>query len=238
VKTSMQMLYLKPTEEKNAEYQEANEVGEMKITFASELDGNPVEIGRERQKFAGYPPAIHNLSNETRYEIMEGNALRKLQEEDEVWKEVIKWIVDGKIPKMQEVRGGIQEVLSVRQIFNPTLFVMHNGILCYNLHTDPAKPYDALCVCVPAVKLEEGFKICHEGMAGGHRGMAGTLDKLQRTFFVMSACEKIQRLVDRCNTCLAKERSIKAKRGPHMPSTVGNVGEKVLIDLVSMSKTV
>ena len=66
---------------------------------------------------------------------MEGNALRKLQEEDEVWKEVIKWIVDGKIPKMQEVRGVIHEVLSLRQIFNPTLFVMHNGIICYNLHT-------------------------------------------------------------------------------------------------------
>ena len=82
---------------------------------------------------------------------------------------------DGQLPKMQEVRGGIQEVLSVRQIFNPTLFVIHNGILCYNRHTDPAKPYDALRVCVPAVKLEEVFKICHEGVAGGHRGMAGTL---------------------------------------------------------------
>ena len=34
-------------------------------------------------------------------------------------------------------------------------------------------------------------------------------------------------MVDRCNTCLAKERSIQAKRVPHMPSTVGNVGEKV-----------
>ena len=122
---------------------------------------------------------------------MEGNVLRKLQEEDEVWKEGIKWLLDGKVPKMQEVRGGIKEVLSVRQIFNPTLFVMHNGILCYNLHTDPANPYDVLCVCVPAVKLEEVFKICHEGVAG-------TLDKFQRTFFKMSAREKIHRPVDRC----------------------------------------
>ena len=71
------------------EYQEANKVGGMKITFASELEGNPVEIGKGRSKFAGYPPAIHNLSNETRFEIIEGNELRKLQEEDVVWKEVI-----------------------------------------------------------------------------------------------------------------------------------------------------
>ena len=28
----------------------------------------------------------------------------------------------------------------MRQIFNPTLFVMHNGILSYNRPTDPAKP--------------------------------------------------------------------------------------------------
>ena len=66
---------------------------------------------------------------------------------------------------------------------------------------------------------------------------AGTLDKFQRTFFAMSAHEKIHRLVDRCNTCLAKERSIQAKRGPHVPSTMGNVGEKVFVDLVSMSET-
>ena len=187
-----------PTADENEEYQGANEVGVMKITFASELEGNPVEIGKER-RISGYPPAIHNLSNETKFELIEGNVLRKLQEEDEVWQEVIKWIVDGKVPKMQEVRGGIQELISVRQIFNPTLFVMYNGILCYNRHTDPAKPYDALCVCVPAVKLKEVFKISHEGLAGGHRGVAGMLDKFQRTFFVMSAREKIRRLVNWCN---------------------------------------
>ena len=49
---------------------------------------------------------------------------------------------------------------------------------------------------------------------------------------MMSAREKIRRLMDRCNPCLAKERSIQAKRGPHVPTTVGNVGEKVFIDLV------
>ena len=59
----------------------------------------------------------------------------------------------------------------------------------------PAKPYNALPVCVPAVKLEEVFKICHEGVAGGHRGVAGTLDKFQRTFFAMSAHKKIRPLV-------------------------------------------
>ena len=67
--------------------------------------------------------------------------------------------------------------------------------------------------------------------------MTGTLDKFQRTFFIMSACDKIRRLVERCDICLAKERSVKVKTGPHVPSVVGNVGEKIFIDLVSMSET-
>ena len=90
---------------------------------------------------------------------------------------------------MQEVRGKIQEVISVRHIFNPTLFVLHNGILFITV-TQIQPSHMMLYLCVPAVKLEEVFKICHEGMAGGHRGVAGTLDKFQRTFFLMSAREK------------------------------------------------
>ena len=34
------------------------------------------------------------------------------------------------------------------------------------------------------------FKICHEFVAGGHRGMAGTLDKFQRTFLMMLPVRK------------------------------------------------
>ena len=108
------------------------------------------------------------MSPETRYEIIEGNELRKLQESDEVWKEVIKWVSAGKTPKMQELRRSVQEVLSVRKIFNPMLFVIHNGVLCYNRHTDPTNPYDALHICVPALKVKETFKICHKGVTDGH----------------------------------------------------------------------
>ena len=37
--------------------EEENELGEMKITFASELKGDPEEIVRKQQKFDQYPPA-------------------------------------------------------------------------------------------------------------------------------------------------------------------------------------
>ena len=72
-------------------------------------------------------------------------------------------------------------------------------------------------------------------MTAGHRGVTGTLDKYQRMLFIISARDKIRRLAELCDVCSAEERSIKAKRGLHIPSSVGNVGEKLFIDFVSKS---
>ena len=41
-----------PTKEKNDKYQIYNEVGELKITYATDLDGDPAEIAKERQTFS------------------------------------------------------------------------------------------------------------------------------------------------------------------------------------------
>ena len=45
----------------------------------------------------------------------------------------------------------------MRQIFNPMLFEIHNVVLCYNRHTDADKPYDALRICIPEMKLKRSF---------------------------------------------------------------------------------
>ena len=68
-----------PTAEENEEHQEENEVGEMKITFADEIHGDPEEMGRSRRDFQSYVTAVHSMNPETRYEIIEVNELRKLQ---------------------------------------------------------------------------------------------------------------------------------------------------------------
>ena len=42
----------------NVKYQLDNEVGEMKITFATYLEGETAEIAKERQKFTRYLPRV------------------------------------------------------------------------------------------------------------------------------------------------------------------------------------
>ena len=55
-----------------------------------------MEIAKKRLKFARYSLTIHSISQETRHKIIAGNRLKKLQEADEVWKEVVQWFVEGK----------------------------------------------------------------------------------------------------------------------------------------------
>ena len=52
------------------------------------MNGEPEEIAKERQKFAIYLMVVHSMSPE-------GNELRKLQDADEVWKEVTKRVIEG-----------------------------------------------------------------------------------------------------------------------------------------------
>jgi len=79
----------------------------------------------------------------------------------------------------------------------------------------------------------DNLQICQEGIMYGHRGVNDTLDKFQKTFFVLCTWDKIRRLVERCDICLTKERSIKPMMGPHVPSTVGNVWE-IVYEIVSV----
>ena len=56
-----QIITDEPTKTENEEYQIENEVGELKITYATDLEGDPRDIAKERWKFAGYSPAIHSF---------------------------------------------------------------------------------------------------------------------------------------------------------------------------------
>ena len=62
--------------------------------------------------------------------------------------------------------------------------------------------------------------------------------KFLKGFFILSARQKIRFLNCRCDTCLTKERSMPVRAGEHIPSLTGYVGEKLYVDLVSMSETI
>ena len=93
-----------PTKEENKEYQLDDEVGEFKITYATDLDSDLEEIAIERWSLPDINLQCTVCIKKQGHEIIEGNELWKLQEENEVLNEVIQWVVEGKAPHMQELR--------------------------------------------------------------------------------------------------------------------------------------
>ena len=58
---------------------------------------------------------------------------------------------------MHELRGKVLDMMNMRQIFNPKMFVMNDATISYKKHTDPTKAYNALCICLPEARLKEAF---------------------------------------------------------------------------------
>ena len=56
-------------------------------------------------------------------------------------------------------------------------------------------------------------------------------------FFLLSARQKIRFLNGGCDTFLTKEQRMPVRTREHVPSLTGYVGEKLYVDLVSMSDT-
>ena len=83
-------------------------------------------------------------------------------------------VAEDKVPKLLDVRGKVQEVLTVRQLFNPMIFVMHKDVLCYKRHTHQTTQSGSRLICIPEAKIKEAFKICHGGITSRHRGVNGT----------------------------------------------------------------
>ena len=80
--------------------------------------------------------------------------------------------------------------------------------------------------------VKEVRSLCHQSNLGGHRGLEGS-NKILNGFFLLSARQN-----GRCDTCLTKERSMPARTRVNMPSLARYVGEKLYVELVTMSETI
>ena len=93
-------------------------------------------------------------------------------------------------------------------------------------------------MCLPESMVKEVWSLCHQSNLGGHRGLMRTLNKFLKGFFLLSAKQKICFLNGGCDSCLTKEQSMPARTGAHVPLLAGYVGEKLYVDLVTMSGTI
>ena len=53
------------------------------------------------------------------------------QSKDKVWREVISWVEQGRVPEKKETRGKAREVLVASSMFDPEVFKMKDGVLMF-----------------------------------------------------------------------------------------------------------
>ena len=133
------------------------------------------------------------------------------------------------------MRGKAREVL---EVFNPEVFKMKDGVLMFTKAANKNRIGEVWQICLPESMVKEVWSLCHQSDLGGHRGLEGTLNKFLKGFFLLSERQKLRFLTVRCDTCFTKEQKKLVRTGEHVPSLTGYVGEKLYIDLISMSDTV
>ena len=82
-------------------------------------------------------------------------------------------------------------------------------MLVFQRNKDKNRTKPAGGICVPAEMFSETWSICHEGHRGGHRGIAGTFATFQKSFYVISAQDKIRMTGEKYDQGIANEHIVK-----------------------------
>ena len=123
------------------------------------------------------------------------------QAKEDVLSEVISWVEQGCIPEKTETRGKAREVLVVRSMFDPTVFKMKERVLFFTKAANKNPIGEVWRICLPKFMVTKVWSLCHQSNLGGHRGLEGTLNKVLKGFFLLSARQKIPFLNGGCDTC-------------------------------------
>ena len=117
------------------------------------------------------------------------------------------------------------------------VFKMKDGVLMFIKAANRNLIGKVWQICLLESMVKDVWSLCYQSDKGGQRGLEGMLDKFLKGFFLLSARQKLYFLNGRCDTCLIKEQSMPVRTGEYIPSLAGYIGEKLYVDLVSMSDT-
>ena len=109
------------------------------------------------------------------------------------------------------------------------LFI-RQGVLCRRFMYFDRKPH-SVQVVVPFNMREAIFRVVHEGVTGGHMGRKRTQDQLQRRAYWPGWTADLRVFLRRCSTCARYHRGSIPKTTPLKPMVVGDVWERVSIDV-------
>ena len=143
------------------------------------------------------------------------------QAKDEVWREVISWVEQGRVAEKAETRGKAREVFVACSMFDPEGFKMRDEVLMFTKAANRNRMGEVWWICLPESMVAEVWSLCHQSDVGRHRGLEETLNKFLKGLFMLSVGQKKPFLNCGCETGLTKEQRMPVPRSIVLADIIG-----------------
>ena len=161
--------------------------------------------------------------------------LRREQRDDPHLKYVFKWIRTQK-PDKKDIKHLEPEVKQYWNAFEG--MEIRDQLMYMKYQANQNIGQQTPRVVIPERLRSQAFYYVHNHPSAGHFGRDGTKARAARKFWWPSMGSQIAAQVDKCSTCLAKQRSTNVRGSVHVPVNVQMLpGEKLSIDLVGPMPT-
>ena len=179
------------------------------------------EVAEEEQYICAQGPQVP---------LLDRPRLLEAQRRDHVLQQVRQWMMEGRIPALNEVRGLPEELHQYRSILK-SLRMEPDGLLIYPyvLNTPGGNRARAL---VPEVAKSEVWKWVHSHRTAGHFGSVATLERARRYFYFPGMTEWVRQKLAECGSCLSKKQKTNTHDTEHEPRRTSYPLERLAVDLV------
>jgi hypothetical protein len=175
----------------------------------------------EEKEAATYRTAVTN-------DDWQPEELGRDQEGDPDLSLIITWKKEGRRPSWQEVAR-----------YSPTLkalwsqwdsLVLRNGLLKRVIKNSEGAE-DRVQLVIPGSRRAEVMKEVHDGVTGGHMGVARTVAKLRERYYWVSCQADVKVWCKKCATCAASNGPPRRPKAPMRQYNVGSPFERIAIDV-------
>ena len=181
------------------------------------------------RKLERHSGAIRNL-HRNNDRLIKSNLIRE-QKNDEILRQVRKWVREGELPSKEEIRDQPEELKVYYQNF--PLFKIKKGVLYRTKNLNNTEETgNKLQICVPEKLKPTTHVWSHSHVSAGHFGIQATLQRLKQKFYYPGMKKDSETRVKACPDCLAKIQRVKIRDCAHKPRKTGYVGEMLFVDLV------
>ena len=184
------------------------------------------EINEEEEIIANI---MNSADSKGKMATMNWENIKRAQEKDEVLGLVKRWLITGKKPVKEDVKGLSQDAWFYYRVLNILTLDDNEVLKIKGLNKDGT---DRILIPDDHMLKAEVFSWSHEHPSAGYFGKAATIERAGLYFYYPGMAHSLKKMVKNCKTCLQKIQKADHKDTVHTPHKYRYPGKVLFLDLV------